>query len=53
MIHGGGSTVRFAAGLALALVLAAIAPRTGMRALAQADNNLASITIYTAICPSG
>jgi hypothetical protein len=53
MSRRGSSTVRLVAGLALVIALAAITPLAGTRALAQADNNLASITIYTAVCPSG
>ena len=48
-----GATVRFVAGLALALGLAAaLATFAGSRAQAQ-ENGQASITIYTAICPAG
>jgi hypothetical protein len=54
MLRQRGEKVRLVAGLALAIALvAAVAPFAGARALAQADNNLASITIYTAICPAG
>jgi hypothetical protein len=49
----GSATIRLVAGLALALGLAAaLAPFAGGRVAAQ-DNGLASITIYTAICPTG
>ena len=47
------AAIRLVAGLALALALAAaIAPFAAQRASAQADNGEASITIYTAICPT-
>jgi hypothetical protein len=55
MLHRRGALTRLVAGLALALGLAAaITPLAGTRVLAQTeDNGLASITIYTAICPVG
>jgi hypothetical protein len=53
-MHPGCATVRLVTGLALALGLAAaVAPRAGALALGTEDNSLASITIYTAICPTG
>jgi hypothetical protein len=47
--------LRYVTGLALAVALvAAVAPVAGARARAQTeDNNLASITIYAAVCPPG
>jgi hypothetical protein len=49
-----GAIVRFTAALGLVFALAAAAlPIAGTPALAQDDNELASITIYTAICPVG
>jgi hypothetical protein len=51
-MRGRDIVVRLVAGLALALSLAALMPLSGSRASAQ-DNDLASITIYTAICPVG
>ncbi|HUG61168.1 MAG TPA: hypothetical protein VMP03_04945, partial [Methylomirabilota bacterium] len=52
-MRSGSAAIRLAAGVALGLALmAAFAPFAGSRAMAQ-DNGLASITIYTAICPPG